>query len=303
MQRRGPSADRILVVALVAALVAGFALIAYPLVSNWLSGFEREKVAKSYGQTVSQASEQDLSSYRQEAEEYNLDLLAGKTVLTDPFDPGKRGSDSEERYWQVLNLQGDGLMGMLDIPKLGVSLPIYHGTDDETLQKGVGHMSSTSVPIGGPSTHAVIAGHTGLPTMAVFDHLESLAEGDYFVIRVLGEDHAYRVFSTEVVLPGETGSITVQQGRDLVTLVTCTPYGVNDHRLLVHAERCEVPEEYFGKNHGVSPIEVASTGATSPASLFSLAGLLMCAVGAAYVIATLAKRRRGLAAHAGSNPG
>lgn len=285
---------------LVAAMAAGIVLIAYPIVSNWLSKLERDKVAQSYSQTVSQATEQDLSSYQQDADEYNHDLLAGRTIVTDPFDPENRGSDSAERYWQVLNLQGDGLMGMLDIPKLGITLPIYHGTYSETLQRGVGHMPGTSVPVGGPSTHAVIAGHTGLPALVVFDHLDALTEGDYFVIRVLDEDHAYQVFGTEVVLPDETGSLAIQQGRDLVTLVTCTPYGVNDHRLLVHAERCEVPDGYYTVNHGINPVDVAAARAMNPATLISQAGVLTGGAGFIYIIVLLTRRKRKLSGRSGS---
>lgn len=300
VQKKRARYDQVLVPVLIVAMVVGIALISYPIVSNWLSSVERDKAAQSYEQTVSQASEQDLSACWQAANEYNNDLLAGKTVVTDPFDSSDRGDDAAERYWEVLNLRGDGVMGTLDIPKIGITLPIYHGTDNEVLQEGVGHMPSTSMPVGGESTHAVLAGHTGLPAMVVFDHLGSLAEGDYFVIRVLDEDHAYRVLGTEVVLPDETASLALQQGRDLVTLVTCTPYGVNDHRLLVHAERCEVPEEYYSDNHGMSPIDVASAKLTSPATWFSLGGMALGAIGSAYVIATLARRRRGVTGNGGS---
>lgn len=290
--RRPSRGDRTLVIMVVVAMVVGVALIAYPIVSNWLSLVEREKVEQTHEQAIDETPEEDLSAYKVAAEQYNQDLLAGKTVVTDPFDPNALSDDSSERYWQVLNLGGDGLMGTLTIPKLGVSLPMYHGTDEDVLQKGVGHMATTSVPIGGPSTHAVMAGHTGLPAMVVFDRLETLSEGDYFVIRVLGEDHAYRITSTEVVLPTETDSLAIQGGRDLVTLVTCTPYGVNDHRFLVHAERCEVPAEYYENNHGVSPAEAVASAAADPVTTFSFIGALIAVAGTAFAVVQLARSGR-----------
>lgn len=279
--------DRVLVVMLVAAMVVGVALIAYPIVSNWLSRIEREKVEQTHEKAIEETPEEDLSAYKAAAEQYNQELLAGKTVVTDPFDPNSLNNDSAELYWQVLNLNGDGIMGTLTIPKLGVALPVYHGTEEDELQKGVGHMATTSVPIGGPSTHAVIAGHTGLPAMVVFDRLDTLTEGDYFVIRVLGEDHAYRITGTEVVLPTETDSLAIQDGKDLVTLVTCTPYGVNDHRLLVHAERCEVPAEYYEDNHGVSPAEAVASAAADPVTTFSYIGVAVAITGLLFALAQL----------------
>lgn len=272
---------------LVAAMVVGVALIAYPIVSNWLSRIEREKVEQTHEKAIEETPEEDLSAYKAAAEQYNQELLAGKTVVTDPFDPNSLNNDSAELYWQVLNLNGDGIMGTLTIPKLGVALPVYHGTEEDELQKGVGHMATTSVPIGGPSTHAVIAGHTGLPAMVVFDRLDTLTEGDYFVIRVLGEDHAYRITGTEVVLPTETDSLAIQDGKDLVTLVTCTPYGVNDHRLLVHAERCEVPAEYYEDNHGVSPAEAVASAAADPVTTFSYIGVAVAITGLLFALAQL----------------
>lgn len=300
--RRSRTGDRALVVMVVAAMVVGVALIAYPIVSNWLSRIEREKVEQTHEKAIEETPEEDLSAYKAAAEQYNQELLAGKTVVTDPFDPNSLNNDSTELYWQVLNLNGDGIMGTLTIPKLGIALPVYHGTEEDVLQKGVGHMATTSVPIGGPSTHAVMAGHTGLPAMVVFDRLETLSEGDYFVIRVLGEDHAYRITSTEVVLPTETDSLAIQDGRDLVTLVTCTPYGVNDHRLLVHAERCEVPAEYYEDNHGVSPAEAVASAASDPVTTFSFIGALIAIAGTAFAVVQLVRSRGRRQKQAGDFP-
>lgn len=278
-------------VGVIAAMVLGVALIAYPFVSNWLSRIERDKVQQSYEQAVEDSPEEDLSGELQAAQQYNEDLLRGTNIAADPFDPNKLNSYADQRYWSLLNIGDDGVMGTLTIPKLEVSLPIYHGTNDDVLQKGVGHMATTSLPVGGPSTHAVLAGHTGLPSMVVFDRLDTLSEGDYFVIHVLGEDHAYRVYSIETVLPDQTDSLAIQLDRDLVTLVTCTPYGVNDHRLLVHAERCDVPAEYYQDNHGVSPAESAGNTIADPVSMFSIAGGAVAVAGSVFLLVQFARAR------------
>ena len=233
-------------------LLAGVLCVAYPIVSNALQQSAQGKVISVQQDAVAEAPEEDLSAERAAAVDYNERLLNGSAVVTDPFDPDAQRPTDEE-YEQVLNLNGDGVMGTLVIPAIHVNLPIYHGTSDEVLQDGVGHLEGTSVPIGGESTHAVLSGHTGLPSMKIFDALDQVKEGDYFIIQVLGEDHAYEVTSIETVLPDETDSLVIQEGKDLCTLVTCTPYGVNSHRLLVHAERCEVPEEWLNKGDADFP--------------------------------------------------
>ena len=168
-------------------------------------------------------------------------------MVSDPFDPAAlRPQDGA--YDAALNIAGDGVMGTLYIPRIQVEEPIYHTVDDDVLQKGVGHLEETSLPIGGPSSHCVLSGHTGLPSGKIFDDLDRLEVGDYFIIQVLGEDHAYRIYDIETVLPDETQSLVIQPDRDLCTLVTCTPYGVNTHRLLVHGERCDVPAEWLERD-------------------------------------------------------
>ena len=200
-------------------------------------------------------------------------VLEGRVVVSDPFDPNN-STPSDEEYASVLNLAGDGVMGQLVIPSIGVNLPIYHGVSDDQLLRGVGHLPTTSLPIGGPSTHCVLAGHTGLPSAKILGDIDQLKEGDWFIIRVLGEDHAYRVTSTEVVLPTETQSLVTQDGKDLVTLVTCTPYGVNTHRLLVHAERCDVPQEWLDMQDTADDVPLLSPADESaPLIVFSLIGL------------------------------
>ena len=237
-------------IALVIVLTGG-ALAGYPFVSSWMNQRAQDEVAHAQQRVVASASPARLEEARSAATSYNARLLDGSVHVVDPFDATDARPGGEE-YERVLNLAGDGVMGELIIPTIGVDLPIYHYTDENSLSRGVGHVVNTSVPIGGASTHAVLAGHTGLPTATMLDRLDELASGDWFIIRVLGEDHAYRVYSTEVVLPEKVESLSVERDRDLVTLVTCTPYGVNTHRLLVHAERTDLPAQWTSSDAAVN---------------------------------------------------
>lgn len=225
-------------------VLSGLCLLLYPVASDYLNKIEQAKVSNNLRQVVQEATPEDLSAWRQQAIDYNDRLFSGAAYVIDPFDPDAPKT-SDEEYLACLNLAGDGAMGTISIPSIGVDLPIYHGVTGEGMDHGVGHEPHSSLPVGGPSTHAVLAGHTGLPSAVIFDKLDKLHVGDYFVLQVLDEDLAYRVASTEVVLPDDTSSLAIQKDKDLVTLVTCTPYGVNSHRLLIHAERCDVPKDWL----------------------------------------------------------
>ncbi len=233
---------------LLAALVmlVGACMIAYPFGSDYLNKLEQAKVTQDLTQTIQQTPAEDLSAYMQQAREYNSKLRSGSTYVIDPFDPDAPTATAKE-YVACLNLNNDGAMGQIIIPSIGVNLPITHGTEGDAMDHSVGHVVNTSLPIGGPSTHAVLAGHTGLPSAVIFDKLDQLVVGDYFIVQILGEEHAYRVTSTEVVLPTDTTSLGIEKGEDLITLVTCTPYGVNSHRLLVHAQRCDIPQDWLDR--------------------------------------------------------
>ena len=276
----------------VLAVIAGLCMIAYPFASDYLNKLEQAKVTRNLAHTIEETPEDDLSAYMQEAHEYNERLLAGATYVVDPFDPDAPTATDAE-YAACLNLGGDGVMGQIVIPAINLNLPIAHGTEGSAMNHGVGHVINTSLPVGGASTHSVLAGHTGLPSAVIFDQLDQLAVGDYFIIQVLGEDHAYRATSIEVVLPDDTTSLGVQDGKDLVTLVTCTPYGVNSHRLLVHAERCDVPDEWLAlKAAGDTglPFPYESGRGSFPPFLigvFVAAGVLFCVV----VVRSIRKRR------------
>ena len=266
-KKRGQTWVRVIVAVL--ALLVGAAFIAYPFVSDAVSQAREREVVETTIQSVYNTDEATLEAERERAYEYNKRLLDGRAVVTDPFDPDAERPNDED-YNEALNLSGDGVMCTINIPKIQLELPVYHTTDESVLSHGVGHLQGTSLPIGGDSSHCVLSGHTGLPTMKIFDNLDQLEVGDYFVISVLGEDHAYEVTSIEVVLPDETDSLVIERGRDLCTLVTCTPYGINSHRLLVHAERCEIPDEWLNKGDADFP-----SGYTAPPDKALLPSVLL----------------------------
>lgn len=288
--------NRLIIAGAVVALLLGIALLAYPFVSNALLDSAQGKVLHTQQDAVANSSEEDLSAAREFALQYNRDLVGSRTVVTDPFDEtALRPTDGS--YDEALNIAGDGVMGTLYIPRIHVEEPIYHTVDNDVLQKGVGHLEETSLPIGGPSSHCVLSGHTGLPSGKIFDDLDRLEVGDYFIIQVLGEDHAYRIYDIETVLPDETQSLVIQPDRDLCTLVTCTPYGVNTHRLLVHGERCDVPAEWLDRDAD----ETFPSGYSQPMDRTivpsALLGLLLAAILIGVTTAVLryrAKRGQGV---------
>lgn len=188
-----------------------------------------EKQAKTYDQ------KQKEQAFR-EAEEYNKDLIKSAVQLTDPFKV-KKSNGETLIYNNILNIDHSGVMGYLEIPSISVNLPIYHGTDAEILERGVGHLAASSIPVGGKSTHSVLTGHTGLSSAKLFTDLTEMKKEDLFFIHVLDRTLAYKVDQISVVRPEDTRKLQIVKGKDYVTLVTCTPYGVNDHRLLVRGVR------------------------------------------------------------------
>ena len=291
--KRSPRKRRVGILAALLLVLVGTLMIAYPFASDYLNRVEQEKVIESQEQVVKETPAEDLSAYMQAAKDYNARLLAGSTYVIDPFDPNYEQGASNEEYLSCLNLAGDGVMGTISIPAIGVNLSITHGTEGDAMNHAVGHVTNTSLPVGGASTHAVLAGHTGLPSAVIFDRLDQLQVGDYFVIQVLGEEHAYEVYSTEVVLPDETTSLGVVEGEDLITLVTCTPYGVNSHRLLVHAKRCDIPQDWIERkaNKQSTPLfaQDIADGGISP---FLIGVLLALAILIVLFIVRLVKARR-----------
>lgn len=230
----------------------GAGIFLYPTVSNYLAENQQIAVIQNYQQQVENESTVDLEAEWKKAEIYN-ESLAGDPVR-DPFVPGS-GYALPDNYEEVLNV--GGVMGYVEIPKIDVMLPIYHGSSEEVLAKGVGHIESTALPIGGTFRHSVLTGHRGLPSAELFTRLDELAVGDLFFIHVLDKTLAYEVDQIKTVLPTELEDIQAIPDRDLVTLLTCTPYGVNTHRLLVRGTRTEyVPQE----EEAAGAIEKQKTG-------------------------------------------
>lgn len=217
--------------------IAGLMLLFYPDVSNWL--MERSHIGEiqEYELDVAEMTNQIIEQEREKAKKYN-DALSG-TNITDPFIPGT-GLVMPKNYTSVLNLNGK--IGYLEIPKIGISLSIYHGTSEDVLKKGVGHLENTAFPIGGQSNHTVLTGHTGLSSAKIFTDLDKLEVEDVFYITVLDEKLAYQVDQILVVAPHKTEELRPVKGEDYVTLVTCTPYAINSHRLLVRGTRIPYSE-------------------------------------------------------------
>ena len=213
----------------------GFGIMLYPVLSNALSQISYNETISSYEQSVSDENSLLYQSMIQEAVHYNEKLTTSSIV--DVFsDPEITNS---EEYMNILNLNRDGVMGYISIPKIDIKIPIYHGTSSEVLSKGVGHLEGSSFPVGGESTHAILSAHRGLPSARLFTDLDQLEVGDKFYIYILDQVYTYQVDQVLVIEPSETEALQIQDGKDLVTLVTCTPYGVNTHRLLVRGERVE----------------------------------------------------------------
>lgn len=219
-------------VILILIFLAGLSLLLYPTVSDYWNSFHQSQAIATYAEQVAQLDEKDYSQYWEEANEYNRQLTQRKEIFL-------LNEQQQAQYDRLLNPSGTGIMGYVEIPSIKCSLPIYHGTNDAVLQVAVGHLEWTSLPTGGDSTHCVVSGHRGLPSAKLFTDLDKLAKGDLFTLRVLDEILTYEVDQILVVLPSETGALQIEEGQDYCTLVTCTPYGINSHRLLVRGHRVE----------------------------------------------------------------
>lgn len=217
-------------VLLIVAFTVGLSLLLYPTVANWWNNMYAARAIATYDETIAEMNALDLELMLADAQKYNEDLLSERNR----YFPS---AQMHERYENTLNANEDGLMATVVIPNANINLPIFHGTDEDMLQKNIGHIEGSSLPVGGTSTHAVISGHRGLPSAKLFTDIVKLSEGDVFVIRVLGKTLTYEVDQIRTVLPSEVNDLEIIPGEDLVTLVTCTPYGINSHRLLVRGHR------------------------------------------------------------------
>ena len=211
-------------------ILIGIGLISYPSVADWWNSFHESRAVASYAAAVSDLSTEDYDRLFAEAEAYNQRLAQ----------TGVNWSMSEEEiqeYNNILAVSDSGIMGYIDIPKIRQTLPIYHGTDDVILQIAIGHLAWTSFPVGGESTHCVVSGHRGLPSARLFTDLDKLVVGDIWTMTVLNRTVTYEVDQIKTILPTELSNVRIDKGKDYVTLVTCTPYGINTHRLLVRGKR------------------------------------------------------------------
>lgn len=222
-------------------VLAGAAALFYPMISNHLYQQSQQELAEYYENLTEEMPQEQIDEMRIACDEYNESLRSQVVQLTDPFDENAYSLE-EHPYVDLLNPDGDGAMGSLEIPAIGCRLVIYHGTGSDVLAKGIGHLQGTSLPVGGIGTHAVLSGHTGTSDKKLFTDLDRLKTGDVFYIHVLGDTLAYQVDQILVVLPNETDSLVIDREQDYVTLVTCTPYGINSHRLLVRGHRIPYEE-------------------------------------------------------------
>lgn len=223
-------------VLLIATFVAGLSLLLYPTVSNYWNTLHASRAVATYVDAVQNMGEDKRREMLQKAIDYNKSLTSDNQRLT-------ISSARRQEYESILDVDGNGMIGYIEIPNVNITLPVYHGTNDDVLQIAVGHLDWTSLPVGGTSTHCVLSGHRGLPSAKLFTNLDQVKEGDSFVIRVLDEVLTYEVDQIRIVEPAAVDDLMIENGKDYCTLVTCTPYGVNSHRLLVRGHRVENESE------------------------------------------------------------
>lgn len=235
-KRTSKNRDRLMTIILICVLLIGLAILLYPSVSNWWNERVMTRAVATYDEAVSNLTDEDYSAYFEAAEAYNeaLQEVGSAAALSAP--------DLIEGYEETLDITGTGIMGYITIEKIDVQLPIYHGTDASVLQVGAGHLEGSSLPVGGEGTHCVISAHRGLPSSLLFTNLDQLEEGDTFTITVLDQVFTYEVDQISIVLPDEIENLYIEDGEDYCTLMTCTPYGINTHRLLVRGHRVDNEE-------------------------------------------------------------
>ena len=261
---------------LLLVILIGLSLLLYPTASDYWNSFHQSRAIASYAETVAELDDDDYEQYLSEAHAYNETLLNNHHR----YQP----TDTEtSQYESLLNVSGNGIMAYIEIPSIDVSLPIYHGTADTVLQIAVGHIEGSSLPVGGVSTHCVVSGHRGLPSARLFTDLDKLTEGDVFLLRVLDEVLTYQVDQIHIVEPQEVELLEIEEGKDLCTLVTCTPYGINSHRLLVRGHRVENQESAADVRVTADAVQIepvlVAPAVAAPILLFLLLRLLFGGVG------------------------
>ncbi len=285
-------ASKILIVLI---FLAGLSLLLYPFVANEWNNYRQKRLISDYDNVVAEKEAAGLIDYEAEmqyAVDYNNGLLP--SILPDSFAEAEV-SDKDQAYMACLNIAGDSIMGTVEIPKINITLPIFHTTDKEVLEKAAGHLEGSSLPVGGENTHAVITAHRGLPSAALFTDLDKMEMGDHFLIHVLKETLCYEVDKITVVKPEETDALSVEDGQDLVTLLTCTPYGVNSHRLFVRGHR--VP--YNPEEIGDESIPLSNMSLHTSYLLWVIVGLVVTGIFSFFLYKRERRLRRAAAAGAG----
>lgn len=225
----------LIITAIALFFVLALGLTLYPLISSYINEKYRSEIHTQYMDIVQQTDNSAIEKAKYDADKYNEAISPG-AIKTDIYSQEALIAASEG-YDELLNLADDGIMGYVEIPKISVQLPIYHGTDSDALERGVGHLLGSSLPVGGDGTHTILTGHSGMATQKMFSDLEQLKLGDVFYLKVLNDTLAYEVDSINTVLPHDTSLLQISHGEDYCTLITCTPFGVNTHRLLVRGTR------------------------------------------------------------------
>lgn len=263
---------------IVLLFLSGLSLLLYPFVANKWNDYRQKQLLTTYEEVIEKEGDKiDYTSEWERAHAYNEALLP--SILPDSFAIAAASDEPDEEYMACVNLAGDGMMGYVEIPKIDIKIPIFHTVTTEVLEKAAGHLEGSSLPVGGESTHAVISAHRGLPSATLFTDLDKLEEGDHFLISVLDDILCYEVDKISVVEPTETNDLAVEEGQDLVTLLTCTPYGVNSHRLLVRGHRVAYePEELDKIVDEEKPSSLTGTSLRTNYLLWVVVGLSVTAV-------------------------
>lgn len=272
--------NRITGILLLVALLAGLSLLLYPFLADYWNSMHQSRAIATYMNAVTELDNNDYEGMLEEAQAYN-DALPGNP---DRFLPSE---EEHQQYENLLSISEDGIIGYVEIPSIHVSLPFYHGTDEDILQVAAGHIEGSSLPVGGEGTHCVISGHRGLPSARLFTDIDQLTEGDIFTLLVLDETLTYEVDQIRIVEPEDISLLEIEEGKDLCTLVTCTPYGVNSHRLLVRGHRVENREE-----EGILRITADALMVDSRFVAPVIAAPIILVLILVLVVRTLRKRRR-----------
>ena len=241
---------RIALILTILLFAGGFILVLYPVISEWNHSNLQKELNDQYISTVGEKKDEEIEAELKKVREYNKYVQEGRVVLSDPFDE-TAVLPSKESYEELLNVNGDRIMGFIHIPQISVEIPIYHSTDDEVMRKGAGHLPGTSFPIGGDGTHSVLSSHRGLSSAKLFTDLDKLEIGDEFYIYVLDRKLAYKVDQIKIVEPENISDLKIDDEEDYITLITCTPYSLNTHRLLVRGKRINMENQTSIEGNGL----------------------------------------------------